>query len=103
MRWTMHSQQQQKGAQLPRRPSRSRAQAPDEAVRGRGAQDHEFADQDAAPGAQPKPGAYPASSLPNSTGDNTPTAPDRRDKAVEWDDIVQPRRMEQGKEDDDPA
>lgn len=86
----MHRQQQQMGAQVQRQQSHGRGTPPAEAVCGREGQDHEFADQDAAPGAQPRPGSYPASSLPNSTGDNTPGAPSDREREVIWDDIVQP-------------
>ncbi len=89
--WTMHRQQQQKGAQI----QRGKSGAPAEAVRGREAQDHDAARQDAAPGEPPlPPGAYPASSLPNSKGDKTPSVPDDGDPSSDWDNVVQPEQAE---------
>ena len=84
--WTLHRQQQQCGAQLHARPGKVRqpGEAPDEATRGREAQDHEQA------GGAPQAGESPASEIAHRDQDNTPSAPD--DPRVEWDDVVQPQR-----------
>ena len=84
MSWTLHQQQQQRGAQLPK------GGAPADAVRDRAAQDHEQA------GGTPQAGEYPASTIENRDGDNTPSAGDPR---VEWYEVVQPQP--QGGEPDD--
>lgn len=91
MTWTLHRQQQQCGAQLHNK-ARQPGEAPGEAVDGREAQDHERA------GGLTQPGEAPASELPNRDQDNTPTAPDPH---VEWDDVVQPERRQQGEDFDD--
>ena len=80
MTWTLHQQQQQRGAQLPK------GGAPAETVRDRAAQDHEQAGGTPQAGAQA--GDYPASPIENRDGDNTPSAGDPR---VEWDEVVQPQ------------
>lgn len=97
MVWTLFRQQQQRGAQIPRRPGsrrdrmRQQGEAPGEAVADRTAQDHEQA------GATPQPGESPASAIENRHQDNTPSAPDPR---VQWDEVVQPQhehgRQQQG-------
>jgi hypothetical protein len=79
MTWMLHQQQQQCGAQLPKRPG----EPPNEAVEGREAQDHEQA------GETLQPGDYPASPLEDRDQDITPTAPEPH---VEWDEVVQPER-----------
>jgi hypothetical protein len=85
MTWMLHRQQQQCGAQLPKRRDESRQQgeAPTEAVEDRAAQDHEQA------GETLQPGEYPASRIQDRDQDITPTAPDSH---VEWDEVVQPER-----------
>lgn len=90
--WTLHSQQQQRGAQLHARAGRPRqpGEAPEDAVAGREAQDHEHAAEDVA-GEQPQPGESPASRIEDRDGDITPTAADPR---ASWDDVVQPERRE---------
>ncbi len=92
--WTLHRQQQQCGAQLQARSNssgsgaRQPGEAPNEAVEGREAQDHEQA------GGVPQAGESPASELAHRDQDNTPSAP--RDPRVEWDDIVQPEPQRRG-------
>jgi hypothetical protein len=88
--WTLHRQQQQCGAQLHSRSGKARqpGEAPDEAVRGREAQDHEQA------GGAPQAGESPASEIARRDQDNTPSAPG--DPRVEWDDVVQPERQRRG-------
>lgn len=103
MVWRLHSQQQQRGAQLHARGGPSRGsgprqagEAPSEAVAGREAQEHEHAAEDVA-GEHGQPGESPASPLENrdrgpSTGPrtgDTPTAPEPR---ASWDAVVQPER-----------
>ena len=89
--WIMHRQEQQRGAQFQSQ-DKGRNGAPADAVKGREAQDHEFAKADAAPGGEPEAGDYPASAMPHGHADNTPTAPTDRETAVRWDDVVQPER-----------
>ena len=92
MTWMLHRQQQQCGAQLPKRPDeRQLGEAPAEAVEGREVQDHEQA------GETLQPGDYPASRLEDRARDPsttlrtgiTPHAPEPR---VQWDEVVQPER-----------
>ena len=92
--WTLHGQQQQKGTQFQSqgRPEAARDGLP-EAVRDRSAQDHESAKDDAAPGKEPEPGAYPASRMVDGDEDNVPNAP--AETKIDWDDIVQPERAVQ--------
>ena len=82
MTWMLHRQQQQCGAQLPKR-QRQLGEAPAEAVEGREVQDHEQA------GETLQPGDYPASPLEDRDQDNTPSAAKPR---VQWDEVVQPER-----------
>jgi hypothetical protein len=88
--WTLHSQQQQRGAQLHARAVKERraGEAPAEAVQGREAQEHEHAAQDVADELA-QPGESPASALENRDQDITPTAPEPR---ASWDEAVQPER-----------
>lgn len=88
--WTLHRQQQQRGAQMHARANRGRlaGEPPAEAVAGREAQEHEHAALDAA-GEQARPGESPASALENRGQDITPSAPDPQ---VSWDEVVQPER-----------
>ena len=99
MAWIRHRQQQQRGAQLHNRP-RASGEAPREAVEGREAQDHDYADLDVS-GGEPQRGIdYPATNPPDRQGDITPSAPE---PSVDWDDVVQPERRkgERGGESDD--
>jgi hypothetical protein len=64
--------------------------APQDAIAGREAQDHELADIET--GGEPRPGLYPADDIENREGDITPDAPDPR---VEWDTRVQPERADE--------
>ena len=91
--WKWLTQQQQRGAQLPRG-----AAASAEATRGRSAQKNDEADQQL--GGVPRSDIdYPATNPPERHGDITPSAPDPH---VEWDDIVQPERApEQARDDRD--
>jgi hypothetical protein len=107
MVWTLHSQQQQRGAQLHARgrPSgsgpRQAGESPTEAVAGREAQDHEHAAEDVA-GEQAQPGESPASRLEDRDGDLTPTVPE---PGASWDEAVQPERRRHprgGRWDDQP-
>ena len=100
--WNWLRQQQQRGTQLPRPGDQSRAagkvpgEAPSEATVDRSAQDHEQAGGPPQSGAQA--GEFPASPLENRDQDITPSAPG--DRAVEWDDVVQPQPgQEQGQSD----
>lgn len=86
--WTIHMQQQQKGAQFQAQGKGDGA--PADAVNNRAAQDHDSAKADAAPGAEPEPGDYPASAMPHGRGDNSPDAP--TDASRDWDDVVQPEQ-----------
>jgi len=81
MSWKLHSQQQQRGAQMPSSGGANAGKAPDEATRDRAAQDHEHA------GGTPRPGNYPASRIEDRDGDITPSAPE---PDVDWDEVVQP-------------
>jgi hypothetical protein len=96
--WTLHGQQQQRGAQLHARggPPTGRAsrrpdEAPAEAVAGREAQEHEHAALDVA-GEMATAGESPASPLENREHDITPTVPEPR---TSWDEVVQPERRPQ--------
>jgi len=96
MTWTLHRQQQQRGAQLPSR-TRDSGGAPREVVADRSAQDHEQA------GGTPRPGNYPTDRIEDRDGDNTPTVPQAD---VQWDEVVQPakelgRQQRQGERADD--
>jgi hypothetical protein len=91
--WTMHRQQQQRGAQLH---ARRRGEPPEEAVEDRAAQEHDRADQDVSLESAPKQPVYPAGRLEDEKGDNTPSAPDPH---VDWDDVVQPPRGVRSRED----
>lgn len=84
--WTLHKQQQHRGAQLHARAGKQRqpGEAPDEATRDRAAQEHDRAGDQSL-----QPGDYPASPIENGDHDNTPNAPEA---AVEWDDVVQPEQ-----------
>ena len=92
--WTMHRQQQQKGAQFQSQgttaPSKQAEAPPPEAVQGRDAQDHDSAAGDVAPAAEPQPGDYPASDMTHADGDNTPTK--HGDAGRSWDAVVQPEQ-----------
>lgn len=83
--WTLHKQQQHRGAQFPAgdRKIRQAGEAPDEATRDRAAQEHDKAGDQALDA-----GEYPASRLEKRDGDITPRAPG--DAPVNWDDVVQP-------------
>ena len=86
MTWMLHRQQQQCGAQLPKRPGeRQLGEVPSEAVEDREVQDHEQA------GETLPPGDYPASPLEDRDEDITPTATEPRDQ---WDEVVQPERRQ---------
>jgi len=84
--WTLHKQQQHRGAQLHARGRKPReaGEAPPEATAGREAQEHDRAGDQAL-----QAGAYPASPIENGDRDNTPTAPEPH---VAWDEVVQPQR-----------
>ena len=95
MVWRLHSQQQQRGAQLHARsgPStgsgpRRAGEAPADAVEGREAQEHEHAARDAG-GDEGGPGESPASPVENRGQDITPSAPE---PDASWDAVVQPER-----------
>lgn len=96
--WTRLQQQQQRGQQLHARSGKARqaGEAPAEAVAGREAQEHDFADQDAGVPPNVPPAIYPAGRLQDEEGDNTPSAPDPQ---VDWDNVVQP---ETARDDDLP-
>ena len=85
--WHHIPQQQQRGAQLDRS---GKDAPPADAVAGREAQDHEQAGGD--PRSGPGPGRYPASRIEDREQDNTPDDPDPR---VEWDEVVQPERVDE--------
>ena len=84
--WTLHQQQQHRGAQLHARQGKARqaGEAPREATRDRAAQEHDRAGDQAL-----QPGEYPASPVEHRDQDITPGAPEA---AVEWDDVVQPEQ-----------
>jgi hypothetical protein len=79
--WTLHKQQQHRGAQLHAR-SRQAGQAPSEATRDRAAQEHDRAGDQAL-----QPGEYPASPIEHRDQDITPDAPEPQ---AAWDEVVQP-------------
>jgi hypothetical protein len=81
--WTLHSRQQQRGAQLHARDGKARQ--PGEAVADREAQEHDRA------GGTAQPGDYPASPLENRNEGGPPPAPDAQ---AEWDRVVQPERRD---------
>lgn len=90
---------QQRGAQLDpgkgggRRKDQPPADAPDDAVAGREAQDHEQADVLTSPDGEPATGIdYPADPVERRTQDITPDDPQ---PAVDWDTRVQPERAEE--------
>ena len=99
--WTLHQQQQHRGAQLPMRERQLRQQgeAPAEAAQGREAQEHDRADLDAGGETLP-PGDYPASPIGHRDQDNTPSAPG--DARADWDDVVQPEQRRGHDRDDQP-
>lgn len=66
---------------------------PRDAVEDREAQQHDLADS---PDSEVQPGLYPADTIENRTGDNTP---DAEDPHVEWDDRVQPERVDEASKD----
>jgi hypothetical protein len=86
MAWTLHRQQQQCGAQLHNKAAQP-GEAPREAVKERGAQDHEQA------GERLQPGDYPASRIEDRDDDTTPSPPEPE---VRWDEVVQPERRQVG-------
>ena len=97
MVWTFLRQQQQRGAQFPNggpnaAKPRQADEAPREAVAGREAQDHDYADLAVSDGEPRRDIDYPATNPPERSGDITPSAPDAEDKRVEWDEVVQPER-----------
>jgi len=81
--WHRLPEQQQRGVQLG---NRVPPDAPADAVKDRGAQDHEQA------GGDPGPGLYPSDPIERRKGDNTPDAGRPR---VEWDERVQPERADE--------
>lgn len=110
MVWRWLTQQQQRGAQLPpgdsRRPVQDDAaadgsgNAPAEAVEGREAQDHDYADLQVSPDGEPQRGIdYPATDVSDRQGDITPSAGEPQ---VNWDDVVQPERSDDRAGDDTP-
>lgn len=93
--WKFLKEQQQRGSQLHTRADGARqGEAPAEAVAGRSAQDHDYADLQVSGGEPHRDIDYPATEPPEREGDITPSAPEPQ---VEWDEVVQPeRRREQG-------
>jgi hypothetical protein len=97
--WTLHKQQQHRGAQLHARSggTRQAGEAPADATRDRAAQEHDKAGDGTLPA-----GAYPASPIEHGEGDpatglrtgERPAAP--RGGEAEWDKVVQP---EHGRDD----
>jgi len=97
--WTRHQQQQQRGAQFPKRIGKASepgagdtGAAPEEATRDRAAQEHDRAGEGAA-----RPGGYPASPIENTSGDpstglRTGPAPTAPEPGAEWDRVVQSER-----------
>lgn len=93
--WIWHRRQQQRGAQVHARDGKRRqpGEAPREAVEGREAQDHDYADLQVSGSDEPERGIdYPATDPPNRQGDITPSVPD--DATQSWDDVVQPERRD---------
>ena len=93
--WTFLRQHQQRGAQLHAREGRAKASgdAPKEAIEGREAQDHDYADLDVGQTDEPQRDIdYPATNPTDREGDITPSEPEVH---VEWDEVVQPERQEQ--------
>lgn len=92
--WTWQRQQQQRGAQLHARGDDARrpGEAPREAVEGREAQDHDYADLQVSGGEPQRDIDYPATNPPDRKGDITPSVPD--DATQSWDEVVQPERRE---------
>jgi hypothetical protein len=91
--WKTMPEQQQRGAQTERR---KRGAAPDEAVGDRAAQDHDYADLDVSGGEPREDIDYPAEDIEQREGDITPSAPDPH---VDWDELVQPERVDEGVDD----
>jgi hypothetical protein len=93
--WTLHKQQQHRGAQLharagkPRQPDEVPDEAPNEAVRDRAAQEHDRA------GGTAQPGDYPASSVENRN-ERAPA-----EAGAAWDEVVQPEHKH-GQDDQPP-
>ena len=73
-----------------RKPVAAPADAPEDAIADRDAQDHELADIET--GGEPEPGLYPADDIENREGDITPKAADPH---VDWDTRVQPERADE--------
>jgi hypothetical protein len=71
-------------------PDRKPGAPPADATEGREAQDHELADVET--GGKPQPGRYPADTIENTEGDNTP---DAGRPVVDWDTRVQPERTDE--------
>jgi len=82
--WTLHTQQQQRGAQLHTRKTREPGEPPAEATADRAAQEH-----DRAGGETLQPGDYPASPIENRDDGGARAAPEAQ---VAWDGVVQPER-----------
>ena len=82
MAWKQLPQHQQRGSQIDRG-------APAEAIKDRGAQQHDLADLQAAGTTEPRADVrYPAGDVTEEGGDNVPTLGDGDTQA--WDDVVQP-------------
>jgi hypothetical protein len=73
--WTLHKQQQHRGAQLHARSGKARQAG--EATRDRAAQDHDRAGDQTL-----QPGDYPASPLAHRDRDTAPGTPDRDDEPL---------------------
>ena len=98
MVWRLHSQQQQRGAQLHARSGKPRraGEAPADAVAGREAQEHEHAAREAGAG-EARPGESLASPIENrdqdpSTGLRTGVTRSAPEPDASWDAVVQPER-----------
>jgi hypothetical protein len=71
-----------------RKPDEVPADAPEDAMADREAQQHDLAN---APDKEVQPGLYPADSIENRKGDNTP---DVAHPTVEWNARIQPERID---------
>ena len=103
--WHHLPQPQQRGAQIDpgkaggRRKDQPPADAPDDAVAGREAQDHEQADAFTSPDGEPATGIdYPADPVERRTQDITADDPQ---PAVDWDTRVQPEERAPEQADDE--
>lgn len=86
--WHHLPRQQQRGAQFD--PGRKR-EPPAEAVEGREAQDHDYADIQTSPDGEPATGIdYPADPIERRQQDITPDDPK---PSVNWDTRVEPERV----------